>query len=207
MEKRNFDDLCRIMEKLRSPEGCAWDKEQTHLSLKRYLIEEAYEAAETFDSGNGEKMADELGDVLLQVVFHAQIGKENGEFDINDVTEAISKKMVERHPNVFGTKQLKTSAEVLANWDEIKRKERHQETISKEMEGVSLALPQLVRAEKLYKKARKAGFDEIPDDGSAGYKIFAAACSATDQGQEPEEELAKYLKKYMFFFKKFEETT
>lgn len=95
-KKKNFYDLCEIIEALRAPGGCPWDREQTHLSLKRYMIEEAYEAAETFESGDGAKMADELGDVLLQVVLHAQIGKENGEFTVDDITDAVSRKKIGR---------------------------------------------------------------------------------------------------------------
>lgn len=206
MEKYSFEDLCKIIEQLRSPEGCPWDREQTHMSLKKHMIEEAYEAAETFDSGDGMKMADELGDVLLQIVLHAQIGKEAGEFTIDDVTQAVCKKMIDRHPHIFGSCTAETTEDVLNNWEEIKRRERGQKSIFAEMEGVSLALPSLMRAEKLYKKARKAGFEEIPDDESFGSKIFAAAAEVVRNGCNPEEELEEFLKKYIKFFKNFEET-
>lgn len=206
-KKKNFYDLCEIIEALRAPGGCPWDREQTHLSLKRYMIEEAYEAAETFESGDGAKMADELGDVLLQVVLHAQIGKENGEFTVDDITDAVSRKMITRHPHVFGDSEASKTDDVLNNWDEIKRRERGQEAVSEAMEGISKALPALTRGEKIYKKAIKAGMTELPDDSSPAAKIFSDMTVLVELGLDPEEELNKYLKKYINFFKKFEENT
>ena len=110
--KYTFDELVEIIEKLRSPNGCPWDREQTHESIRNSMIEEAYELVEAIDGGKGEKIADESGDVLLQVVLHAQIGKDNGEYDINDVTDMISRKMIHRHPHVFGEVSVKNSDEV-----------------------------------------------------------------------------------------------
>lgn len=205
--KKSFQDLCDIIARLRAPDGCPWDREQTHQSLKRHMIEEAYEAAETFDGSDGMKMADELGDVLLQVVLHAQIGAEAGEFTIDDVTDAVCNKMIVRHPHIFGDKNLDTSEKVLDEWEEIKRRERGQKTLSQEMEGVSKALPALTRGEKLYKKAAKAGVFEIPEDGDFGREIFLAMRSAVDAGRDPEAELSKFLEKYLNFMKKFEENT
>ncbi len=207
MEKRGFYDLCDIIEKLRAPGGCPWDREQTHASLKKHLIEEAYEAAEAIDSGIGGKMADELGDVLLQVVLHAQIGKEAGEFTVDDVTEAVCAKMISRHPHIFGSVKADTSQEVLNNWEEIKQKERGQATASSALEGVSRALPALTRGEKLYKKAKKAGYAEIPGDNEPGRALFAEMARLTDMGLNPEEELRNYLEKYIKNFKIFEENT
>ena len=120
----DFKDFTDIMGTLRGEDGCPWDKEQTHESLKRYLIEECYEVLEAIDANDEDMMIEELGDVLLQVVFHAQIGKEEGYFDITDVIKAVSTKMIERHPHIFGNVKADTSEEVLANWDEIKKKEK-----------------------------------------------------------------------------------
>ncbi len=201
--KKSFRDLCDIIARLRAPDGCPWDREQTHQSLKKHMIEEAYEAAETFDGSDGMKMADELGDVLLQVVLHAQIGAEAGEFTIDDVTDAVCRKMIVRHPHIFGDKHFDTSEKVLDEWEAIKRKERGQTTLSEEMEGVSRALPALTWGEKLYKKALKAGMYEIPDDNGAGREIFIAMCRAVDKGLDPEAELRIFLEKYLEHAKKF----
>ncbi len=207
MEKRSFYDLCDIIERLRSPEGCPWDREQTHASLKKHLIEEAYEAAEAIDSGNADKMADELGDVLLQVVLHSQIGKEAGEFTVDDVTEAVCAKMISRHPHIFSSVKADTSQEVLDNWEEIKRKERGQVKASSALEGVSHALPALIRGEKLYKKAKKAGYEQIPGEDEPGRALFVEMARITDSGLDPEEELRNYLEKYIKYFKIFEKNT
>ncbi len=203
----NFEELCSIIARLRAPGGCPWDMEQTHASLKKNMIEEAYEAAEAIDSGDGPKMADELGDVLLQVVLHAQIGAEAGEFTIDDVTDAVCRKMIERHPHVFGDKTADTSEKVLDQWEEIKRQQRGQKTLWAEMSGVSKALPSLTRGEKLYKKAKKAGETRIPDTDSPGGRIFLAMKAAVDEGRDPEAELFDFLGKYIDFIKNFEENT
>ncbi len=206
-KKRDFYDFCAIIEMLRAPDGCPWDRKQTHASLKKYMIEEAYEAAEALESGDGTKMADELGDVLLQVVLNAQIGKESGEFTIDDVTEAVCKKMVARHPHIFGGVKADTSAEVLNNWEEIKRRERGGKSVGGTMDDVSLALPALTRAEKIYKKAIRAGFDTPFDDGSNGIGLFKETARLVALGLDPEEELRKTLLDFINFFKKFEENT
>ncbi len=206
-KKRDFYDFCAIIERLRAPDGCPWDREQTHASLKKHMIEEAYEAAEALESGDGAKMADELGDVLLQVVLNAQIGKENGEFTIDDVTEAVCEKMVVRHPHIFGDVKADTSAEVLDNWEEIKRRERGGKSVGGTMDDVSLALPALTRAEKIYKKAIKAGVDTPFDDGSNGIGLFRETARLVALGLDPEEELRKTLLNFINFFKKFEENT
>ncbi len=203
----NFEELCSIIARLRAPDGCPWDREQTHASLKKHMIEEAYEAAEAIDSGSGTKMADELGDVLLQVVLHAQIGAEAGEFTIDDVTDAVCRKMIERHPHVFGDKSADTSEKVIDRWEEIKRQQRGQKTLWEEMDGVSKALPALTRGEKLYKKAKKSGETRIPDTNSPGGRIFLAMKAAVDEGMDPEAELFNFLGKYIDFIKKFEENT
>lgn len=156
---KDFYDLLEIMEKLRSQEGCPWDREQTSESLKKYLIEESYEVLEAIDEQDDDKIIEELGDVLLQVVFHAQIGKEDGFFNINDVISSICNKMILRHPHVFSNKENITSDEVVQNWDEIKRKEKHFYTYTEEMKGIAKTLPSLLRADKVQNKAAKVGFD------------------------------------------------
>jgi len=157
-DKYTFDDLVEIVSLLRAPGGCPWDREQTHQSIKKNLIEEGYELIEAIDGGNPEKIADESGDLLLQVVFHAIIGKDSGEYEINDVTDAICRKLIHRHPHVFGEVEVADSGEVLKNWDAIKRADREQSSIAEELRGVSKYLPALMRAEKIQKKAEKAGY-------------------------------------------------
>jgi tetrapyrrole methylase family protein/MazG family protein len=156
---QDFYDLLGIMETLRGVDGCPWDKEQTHESLKRYLIEECYEVLEGIDEKDEDMLVEELGDVLLQIVFHAEIGKEEGYFSIRDVIEGICNKMIERHPHIFGNVHVNNSDEVLANWDEIKKKEKGFETYTEELRHIAKNLPALIRAEKIQAKAKKAGFD------------------------------------------------
>ena len=158
-EKYNFNDLLRIMEILRAPDGCMWDREQDHQSIRRNFIEETYEVCEAIDEQDPEHLKEELGDVLLQVVFHTEMEKEKGVFDIGDVADGICKKLIYRHPHIFGTVEVGSSEEILRNWDELKRKEKHQETDTSALESVAKSLPGLIRAEKLQKKATKVGFD------------------------------------------------
>jgi tetrapyrrole methylase family protein/MazG family protein len=155
---KNFSKLREIISVLRGPNGCPWDKEQTHESLKRYLIEETYEVIEAIDQGDIEHLIEELGDVLLQVMLHAQIGEDEGYFSIADVIEGISEKMVRRHPHVFGSVEVENTEEVLQNWEEIKKQEKG-EADSSLLAGVSYSLPNLMRAFELQKKAAKVGFD------------------------------------------------
>ena len=158
-DKYNFDDLLRIMEILRAPDGCMWDREQDHQSIRRNFIEETYEVCEAIDEQDTEHLKEELGDVLLQVVFHTQMEKEKSVFDIGDVADGICKKLIYRHPHIFGSVEVGSSEEILRNWDELKRKEKHQETDTSALESVAKSLPGLIRAEKLQKKAAKVGFD------------------------------------------------
>ena len=158
-EKYNFNDLLRIMEILRAPDGCMWDREQDHQSIRRNFIEETYEVCEAIDEQDPEHLKEELGDVLLQVVFHTEMEKEKGVFDIGDVADGICKKLIYRHPHIFGSVEVGSSEEILRNWDELKRKEKHQETDTSALESVAKSLPGLIRAEKLQKKAAKVGFD------------------------------------------------
>ncbi|MDQ0999942.1 tetrapyrrole methylase family protein/MazG family protein [Neobacillus niacini] len=157
---KNFSKLREIISVLRGPNGCPWDKEQTHESLKKYLIEETYEVIEAIDSGDIDHLIEELGDVLLQVMLHAQIGEDEGYFAIEDVIEVLSEKMIRRHPHVFGVEKVEDSKEVLRNWQEIKKQEKEKgETETSLLEGISKSLPNLLRAYEIQKKAAKVGFD------------------------------------------------
>lgn len=153
----DFQELIKVMEALRSEKGCPWDKEQTRESLKPFIVEEAYELIEAIDDSDPEKIKEELGDLLFQIVFQCQIAKENNEFKISDVIEKISKKMISRHPHVFGKADYKTSDEVLLHWEEQKKLEgKLRESI---LEGVPKTLPSLLRAHRLQKRAAGVGFD------------------------------------------------
>lgn len=158
-EKYSIEDLLRIMEILRSPGGCPWDAEQTHESIKTGLIEETYEVIEAINKKDKDLLLEELGDVLLQVVFHSQMEKEIGAFDFGDVSDGICKKLIERHPHVFGEVKVSGTEEVLSNWDDIKRKSKGQKTQGSSMLKVPKELPALMRAQKIQSKAKKAGFD------------------------------------------------
>ncbi|WMJ80259.1 nucleoside triphosphate pyrophosphohydrolase [Clostridium sp. MB40-C1] len=156
---KDFYDLLDIMDTLRGENGCPWDKEQTHLSLKKCLIEECYEVLEAIDEEDEDKIIEELGDVLLQVVFHAQIGKEDGYFNVNDIVQGICTKLIQRHPHVFGKITVGNSSEVLVNWDKIKKIEKGFDKYTDELKHVPKNLPALMRADKVQKKAAKVGFD------------------------------------------------
>ena len=160
-QKENYDiyDLIRIMEYLRSEDGCPWDREQSHESIRSNVIEEAYEVADAIDSGSQEMLVEELGDLLLQVVFHARMDEEAGGFNFNDVCDGICKKLVYRHPHVFGDVNADTSDEVLKNWDALKRTEKKQESFTDTLNSVPKAFPALMRSQKVQKRAARAGFD------------------------------------------------
>lgn len=156
---KEFDQFVEIIRMLRSENGCPWDREQTHESLKPCMIEEAYEVVDAIDKNDMSNLKEELGDVLLQVVMHSIIGEEAKEFTLEDVIHEISEKMIRRHPHVFGTGKAEDSNEVLKNWEEIKREEKKETTISEGIKRIPIALPANIRAAKVQKKAAKAGFD------------------------------------------------
>jgi MazG family protein len=157
-KKSAIEDLLRVMAKLRSPRGCPWDREQTHLSLRRHAIEEVYELIDAIETRDDHEMAEELGDLLLQVVFHAQMAKERGVFDFEKVARHLVDKLIRRHPHVFGKTKVKNVDEVWANWEKIKRAEKHGTKHARHsaFDGIPKHLPALLRAEKLVKKASKA---------------------------------------------------
>jgi MazG family protein len=165
-----FEKLVAVQKRLRAPDGCPWDREQTHASLRTYLIEEAYEVLEAMESGDDAKFAEEMGDLLLQIVFHSEIAREEGRFGIADVIREIHDKMVRRHPHVFGEKRAKDAAEVLKNWEQLKKEERaarggaekKQESL---MDGVSKALPATLEGFQFTRRAARIGFDWASVDG------------------------------------------
>lgn len=158
-KRYSFKDLLDIMTRLRAPDGCPWDREQDHKSLKRYLIEESYEVLEAIDEENPDKLKDELGDLLLQVVFHAQIAKEAGTFDMDDVIDGVCKKMISRHRHVFGGEEAETSDDVMKIWEEVKKSEKGHKTQTQVLKDVPSNLPALMRSFKVQQKAAQVGFD------------------------------------------------
>jgi tetrapyrrole methylase family protein / MazG family protein len=179
---KQFSKLREIIAALRGPNGCPWDKKQTHESLKKYLIEETYEVIDAINKEDENLLVEELGDVLLQVMLHAQIGEDEGYFSIDDVIEGISNKMVRRHPHVFGDEKADNSDEVVTLWDEIKKKEKGEQNHSI-LDGIGLEIPNLIRAYELQKKAAKVGFDW--DD------VHPALEKVQEEIQELKEEMKK----------------
>jgi MazG family protein len=202
-----IEDLLRLMAKLRSPTGCPWDREQTHLTLRRHAIEEVYELIDAIESRDDQEMAEELGDLLLQVVFHAQMAKERGAFDFEKIARHLVDKLIRRHPHVFGTTKVKNVDEVWTNWEKIKKAEKHGTKHARHsaLDGIPKHLPALLRAEKLLKKARKVFADGHHLDGKIGQRrltkaalakeLFALASFAQARGWCAEELLAGEIKK------------
>ena len=194
-ESYDVEDLRQIVRLLRGPGGCPWDGEQTHESIRRNFIEEAYEVAEAIDEGSPAHLREELGDVLLQVLFHASIEEDAGRFDLDDVADGICKKLIFRHPHVFGNEHAETVGQVLTSWEELKRKEKGQSTYTDTLNAVAKSLPGLWRAEKLQSKAEKAGF-EWPDADAAMDKLseeFEELRTAVKENSNVEEELGDLL--------------
>jgi len=199
-----FEKLAAVQARLRAPDGCPWDREQTHASLRTYLIEEAYEVLEALESGDDAKFAEEMGDLLLQIVFHSQIAKEERRFTVADVIREVHDKMVRRHPHVFGKKRAKDSAEVLKNWEQIKKEERS--TAGQKnghgtkdagkpgslMDGVSRALPAALEGFQLTRRAARIGFDWTSIEGviekmNEEAEELRQALDAGDRGKMEEE--------------------
>lgn len=162
----NCEDLLHIVEILRAPGGCPWDAEQSHESIRKDFIEETYEVIEAINKNSPEMLREELGDVLLQVVFHTIIETEKGNFNFSDVTDEICKKLIIRHPHVFGDVSVSSTDEVLSNWDAIKMDTKKQKTVSEAIDSIPRELPALMRANKVQKKASKAGFDWDEAEGA-----------------------------------------
>jgi len=189
-------DLLEIMARLRSPRGCPWDREQDHRSIRSHAVEEAYELMDAIENGDDQEMAEELGDLLLQVVFHCQLARERGVFDFEVVARRIADKLVRRHPHVFGDARVKDVAEVWANWEKIKTAEKRgtRHARASALDGIPKHLPALMRAEKLLKKARKAKLLEAvpsrpkrPGKAALGRQLFELARQAQARGWAAEE--------------------
>ena len=159
----DFQTLVNIIDRLRAPDGCPWDREQTHLSVRDSLLEESYEVLEAIDSGDKAELKTELGDLLMQVVFHSKIASENGDFTIGDVIEGIVTKLIRRHPHVFGDKEAKNADEVLRRWEDIKQTERPAKTSM--LDGVPIAMPSLAYSEEIQGRVARVGFDWKDDQG------------------------------------------
>lgn len=224
----DYADLLEIIRLLRSEDGCPWDKAQTHKSIRRGLLEEAYEAAEAIDNDDPVLLKEELGDVLMQVVFHADIEKDAGHFDMDDVCDGVVKKLLFRHPHVFGAAHEDSPESVLVSWDKLKRREKGQKTTADALDAVARSLPGLWRAEKLQKKAADAGFD-WPDvqgaldkldeetaelrqavaengdvSGELGDVLFAAVKVGRFCGVDPEEAITLTCEKFIRRFRAME---
>lgn len=232
VSKKSYDlnDLVDIVRILRAPGGCPWDAEQTHQSIRRNFLEEAYEAVEAIDEESPDHLKEELGDVLLQVVLHSAMEQELGHFDLNDVADGICKKLIYRHPHVFGDVTVHSTGEVLSNWEDLKRKEKGQASNADAVDAVARSLPALWRAEKIQKKAAKCGFDwpdvsgaldklteetgELKDavNGNGdvaeelGDLLFAAVNAARFLHLDPEDCLNAASDKFSARFRKVEET-
>ena len=194
----SFAELVKVMARLRAADGCPWDREQTHASLKPYLLEEAYEALEAIDVGDDGELCKELGDVLLQVVFHAQIAGEEGRFSIDDVARAIVDKLIHRHPHVFGDLEVDGADQVVTNWERIKQEERcGKDRQPSVLDGVPKQLPALLRAQRIQGKASRVGFDwdEIAGPLAKVEEEFAELRKAMEVGSaaEIEEEFGDLL--------------
>ncbi len=225
----DYNDLLEIIRLLRSPEGCPWDKVQTHESIRRGLLEEAYEAAEAIDTRDAALLKEELGDVLMQVVFHADIERDAGRFDMDDVCDGVVKKLLFRHPHVFGAAHEDSPESVLVSWDKLKRQEKGQKTTADALDAVARSLPGLWRAEKLQKKAADAGFDwhdvqgaldKLDEEtaelhqavaengdvaGELGDVLFAAVKVGRFCGVDPEEAITLTCEKFIRRFRAMEQ--
>ena len=227
-ERYGYEDLVQIIHLLRSPGGCPWDQEQTHQSIRRNFLEETYEVLEAIDEDDPVHMCEELGDVLTQVVFHGDMEQDAGRFTLEDVYDGVCKKMILRHPHIFGDIQVSGSDEVLVNWDAIKRQEKGQKTFTDTLTAVAKNLPANWRAEKLQKKASKAGFAwSCPPEAAAklaeetgelqaaisgsgnprqelGDAMFAAVGVAFSLGIDPEDALHEACEKFIRRFGRME---
>ena len=218
----NFDDLCSLVTVLRSEQGCPWDREQTNKSIRNCIIDETYEFIEGLDNDDDELMCEELGDVLFQVIFHSEVKSESENFDINDVIDGICKKMILRHPHVFGDINVSDSSEVLVNWENIKNHEKNRKTPYQQLDSVSKSLPSLMRCQKLQSKAIKNGlvqkksFDELICDvetdveslknnknsESLGKLLFTICALSSSFDNEAEETLYMENEKFLKSFEK-----
>lgn len=203
MKRPAINELLKVMARLRSPEGCPWDREQDHMTLREHAIEEVYELIDAIEAGDDHELAEELGDLLLQVVFHCQLGRERGAFDFDTVARCITEKLIRRHPHVFGDVKVRDVDEVWANWEKIKHAEKHgtRHARPSALDGIPRHLPALLRAQKLVKKARKAKLLPAaagrrgPSRAAIAKKLFALAGQAQLRGWSAEELLRAEVKR------------
>lgn len=226
-ERYGIEDLLEIMQTLRGENGCPWDREQDHRSIRSNVIEEAYEVADAIDRSDPSALCEELGDLLLQVVFHARMEEEAGGFDFNDVCDGICKKLILRHPHVFADVKVDSSSQVLDNWEAIKKVEKHQESFTDTLSSVPVAFPAVMRAQKVQKRACKASpalntdvavttarlrlaveeFSRDPQDRqAAGDMLFLAAAAARCSGADGEELLQEATGRFINRFSQAEES-
>ena len=227
----DFNDLVALMARLRGPDGCPWDRKQNAESLKPFLVEECYEVVDAIEEGAPDKIRDELGDLLFQIIFHARLAEEQDRFTINDVIRAIIEKMTRRHPHVFGDATLGTDKEVIANWEKIKKQEKGHSERKSILDGIPRHLPSLLRAHSLQKRAARVGFDwsrieeALPklDEEMAEFKeslkkedaegieeelgdiFFMLVNISRFLGINPEEALRKTISKFIYRFRYIEE--
>lgn len=203
LELSHYRKLPALIAKLRAPDGCPWDREQTHASLRPYLLEEAYEALDAIDDGDLDRFGNELGDLLLQVLLHAQIASEEGRFDIDEVSRRLADKLIRRHPHVFGDERY-AGAEHITRWEQLKRAET--ESPKSVIAGVPASLPALFMAERLLERAERVKV-RLPLDGGAGGvgdKLFALVDDARRKGIDPEQELRAVNRRFAERFERFE---
>jgi uncharacterized protein YabN with tetrapyrrole methylase and pyrophosphatase domain len=209
-----INDLLRVMARLRSPTGCPWDREQSHMTLRRHAIEEVYELIDAIEAHDDHEMAEELGDLLLQVVFHCELARERKAFDFNRVCRMLVEKLIRRHPHVFGKTKVKDVDEVWANWEKIKRAEKHGTIRARHsaFDGIPKHLPALLRAEKLVKKARKTFANEVKAPkrrlakAALAEELFELASLAQARGWSAEQLLTDEIKKRDRSYRKREKT-
>jgi uncharacterized protein YabN with tetrapyrrole methylase and pyrophosphatase domain len=202
-KKPAIDDLIRVMARLRAPNGCPWDREQNHRTLRWHAVEEVYELMDAIETGDDHLMEEELGDLLLQVVFHCQLARERGAFDFEKVARNITTKLIRRHPHVFGETKVKDVAQVWANWEKIKKAEKHgtRHARPSALDGIPRHLPALLRVEKLQKKAQRAKLLEastkrrLPAKSRLGKMLFDLAAEAQRRGWSAEDLLRKETQK------------
>lgn len=201
----SFEDLVAIMALLRAPDGCPWDREQDHKSIRKNFIEETYEVCEAIDKDDDELLAEELGDVILQVVFHSRIAEEREAFDIEKVITGVCAKLVHRHPHIFGDVVAETSGQVLENWEKIKLEEKKTKDTAEDLMRVCSALPSLMKAQKLIKKSRGSEYEytkvmnEAPenDEEKIARQLMDICLEAREKKIDAEEALSKYCDKYL----------
>jgi tetrapyrrole methylase family protein/MazG family protein len=219
-------DLVRVMARLRGPGGCPWDREQTHASLARHLLEETHEVLDAIDADDGERLREELGDVLLQVVFHAQMAAEDGAWDVDDVARGIVEKLIRRHPHVFGEVEVAGADEVLVNWERIKAEEKGEKPLEDDIPGT---LPALARASKVQRRAAGWGFewrspasafealreevgeleshaDAVNAEEEIGDVLFATVAVARKLGVDPESALRRTISRFAQRYERFRST-